>query len=163
MPEPTQATPAPAPEIVAAPAVAAPEKPRYFLRFTLGQRYLHGVLFTSFLVLAATGVYGVIAYTVAHRTHEFGVRLALGARPADIVLMVVGSGARVIAAGTIAGLAGALVATRLLSSLLFEVRANDPGTLAATMALLVAIALAACWLAARRASGVDISVALRGE
>jgi ABC-type lipoprotein release transport system permease subunit len=77
--------------------------------------------------------------------------------------MVVGSGARVIAAGTIAGLAGALVATRLLSSLLFEVRANDPGTLAATMALLVAIALAACWLAARRASGVDISVALRGE
>jgi cytochrome b subunit of formate dehydrogenase len=56
MPEPTQATPAPAPEIVAAPAVAAPEKPRYFLRFTLGQRYLHGVLFTSFLVLAATGL-----------------------------------------------------------------------------------------------------------
>jgi putative ABC transport system permease protein len=115
------------------------------------------------LVLAATGVYGVIAYTVAHRTHEFGVRLALGARPGDIVWMVVGSGARVIVVGAIAGLAGALAATRLLSSLLFEVKPNDPGTLAATIVLLVAIALAACWLAARRASRVDLSVALRGE
>lgn len=115
------------------------------------------------LVLAATGVYGVIAYTVAHRTHEFGVRLALGARPYDIILMVVGSGARVIAAGAIAGLAGALAATRLLSSLLFEVKPNDPWTLAATMVLLIAIALVACWLAARRASKVDLNVALRGE
>jgi putative ABC transport system permease protein len=115
------------------------------------------------LILAATGVYGVIAYTVAHRTQEFGIRLALGASPGDIVLMVVGSGARVIAAGAIAGLAGALAAARLLSSLLFEVKPNDPGTLAATMVLLIAIALAACWLAARRASRVDLNMALRGE
>ncbi len=115
------------------------------------------------LILAATGVYGVIAYTVAHRTHEFGVRLALGARPTDIVRMVVASGARVVAAGALAGLAGALAATRLLSSLLFEIRPHDPSTLAATTLLLVAIALAACWLAARRAAAVDLHRALHGE
>jgi predicted permease len=115
------------------------------------------------LILAATGVYGVVAYTVAHRTHEFGVRLALGARPRDIVAMVVGSSARVIVAGAIAGLAGALALTHLLSSLLFEVKPDDPVTLAATMILLVAMALAACWLAASRASTVDVQVALRGE
>ena len=148
----------PPPEVTALDEVFAEQlaEPRFYM-----------TLLDSFavlgLVLAATGVYGVIAYTVAHRTHEFGVRLALGAQPGDIVVMVVGSAARVIAAGAIAGLAGALAATRLLSSLLFEVKANDPWTLAATMSLLVAIALVACWLAARRASRVDLNVALRGE
>jgi putative ABC transport system permease protein len=115
------------------------------------------------LVLAATGVYSVIAYTVAHRTHEFGVRLVLGARPDDIVFMVIGSGAWVIAAGVVAGLVGALGATRLLSSLLFEVKPYDPWTLAATLVLLVTIALFTCWLAARRASSVDLNVTLRVE
>ena len=125
------------------------------------------ILLTSFavlgLVLAAIGVYGVMAYAVARRTHEFGVRLALGAQPAGIVRMVVASGARVVAAGTIAGLAGALAATRLLSSLLFEVTPRDPLTFAATVALLAGTALTACWLAARRATAVDLSVALRRE
>jgi putative ABC transport system permease protein len=148
----------PPPEVTALDDVFAEQvaRPRFYM-----------TLLDSFavlgLILAATGVYGVIAYTVAHRTQEFGIRLALGASPGDIVLMVVGSGARVIAAGAIAGLAGALAAARLLSSLLFEVKPNDPGTLAATMVLLIAIALAACWLAARRASRVDLNMALRGE
>jgi putative ABC transport system permease protein len=115
------------------------------------------------LVLAAAGVYGVMAYAVAQRTHEFGVRLALGARPRDIVRMVVRSGACVIAAGAIAGLAGALAVTRLLSSMLFEVKPRDPWTLAAIVALLLAVALSACWFAARRASSVDANVALRAE
>jgi predicted permease len=115
------------------------------------------------LALAATGVYGVIAYVVAQRTHEFGIRLALGATPREIVGMVLGSGARVIAAGAIAGVAGALAATRMLTSLLYEVKPNDPGTLAATVVLLLGIALAACWLAARRASRVEVSAALRAE
>ncbi len=115
------------------------------------------------LVLAATGVYGVIAYAVAHRTHEFGVRMALGARPFDIVSIVVGSGARVVAAGAIAGLAGAFAATRLLSALLFGVKPHDPWTLAMTLGLLMGVALTACWLAARRAAAVDLSVALREE
>jgi len=115
------------------------------------------------LVLAATGVYGVIAYAVAQRTHEFGVRLALGAMPGEIVRMVVSSGARVVVAGAVAGLAGALAVTRFLSSLLFEIKANDPWTLATISALLIAVALAACWVAARRASSVELSVALRQE
>jgi putative ABC transport system permease protein len=115
------------------------------------------------LVLSATGVYAVIAYAVAHRTHEFGVRLALGARPGDIVRMVMSSGARVIAAGAAAGLAGSIAATRLLSALLFEVKPHDPGTLAMTLTLLAGVALSACWLAARRATAVDLNVALRQE
>jgi putative ABC transport system permease protein len=148
----------PPPEIAAVDDVFAGQvaEPRFY-----------ATLLNSFaalgLLLAATGVYSVIAYTVAHRTHEFGIRLALGASPRDIVLMVAGSGARVIAAGAIAGVAGALAATRLLRSLLFEVKPNDPGTLAAIVVLLMAIALAACWLAARRASRVDLSAALRAE
>jgi len=124
-------------------------------------------LLTSFamlgLILAAIGVYGVMAYSVARRTQEFGVRLALGAQPADIVRMVVASGARVVAAGAIAGLAGALAATRLLSSLLFEVKPRDPLTFVVTAALLVGTALAACWFAARRATAIDLSAALRRE
>ncbi len=115
------------------------------------------------LTLAAIGVYGVIAYAVSRRTREFGIRLALGAQPVGIVRMVVSSGARVIVVGALGGLLGALATTRLLSSLLFEVKPRDPLTLFATMALLMGTALAACWLAARRAAAVDLSVALRRE
>ncbi len=149
---------APPPEITALDEVfdAQVAKPRFYMT-------LLDCFAALGLILAATGVYGVIAYAVAHRTHEFGVRLALGARPADVVRMVVASGARAVAVGAIAGLAGALAATRILSSLLFEVKPRDPFTFAVTMALLVGFALAACWLAARRAAAVDLSVALRGE
>ena len=148
----------PPPKIAAVDDVFAEQvaEPRFYMALLDGFALLG-------LALAATGVYGVIAYSVARRTHEFGVRLALGARPGDIVRMVVGSGARVVAAGAVAGLAGALAATRLLSSLLFEVKPGDPATLAATLLLLVAIAVGSCWLAARRASRVDVNVALRGE
>ncbi len=115
------------------------------------------------LTLAAIGVYGVMAYTVARRTHEFGIRFALGARPGNIVRLVLASGARAVGAGAIAGLAGALLTTRLLSSLLFEVKPRDPLTFTITSVSLVGIAMAACWLAARRATAVDLSVALRQE
>jgi putative ABC transport system permease protein len=115
------------------------------------------------IALAATGIYAVIANGVSRRTHEFGVRLALGATPGDIVRMVMGAGARVVALGACAGLAGAIAATRLLSSLLFGVKPGDPWTLAGALILLTAIALAACWLAARRAASVDLGAALRRE
>jgi putative ABC transport system permease protein len=149
---------APPPEIAALDDIFADQvaQPRFYMS-----------LLTSFamlgLILAAIGVYGVMAYSVARRTQEFGVRLALGAQPADIVRMVVASGARVVAAGAIAGLAGALAATRLLSSLLFEVKPRDPLTFVVTAALLVGTALAACWFAARRATAIDLSAALRRE
>ena len=113
------------------------------------------------LILAAVGIYGVIAYAVACRTHEFGVRLALGAKPGDILRLALGSGVRVITAGIVVGMAGALAVTRLLSSLLYEVKPRDPLTLVATAAVLAAIALLACWLAARRSTTVDPTVALR--
>jgi putative ABC transport system permease protein len=149
---------APPPEIAALDDIFAGQvaQPRFYMSLLTGFAMLG-------LTLAAIGVYGVMAYTVARRTHEFGVRLALGAQPTDIVRMVVASGARVVAAGVIAGLAGALAATRLLSSLLFEVKPRDPSTLAVTAAVLVGTALAACWFAARRAAAVDLSVALRRE
>ena len=115
------------------------------------------------LVLAATGIYGVIAYAVAERTHEFGVRLALGARPSDIVRMMIASSVRIIGAGAIGGLAGAATTTKLLSSLLFEVKPNDPWTFGAALLVLLGVALAACWLAARRGAVVDPSVALRAD
>jgi predicted permease len=115
------------------------------------------------LILAAVGIYGVMAYAVARRTHEFGVRLALGATPDDILRLALGSGVRVIAAGVVVGMAGALAVTRLLSSLLYEVKPRDPITLAATAAVLAAITLTACWLAARQSTAVDPTVALRCE
>jgi predicted permease len=131
-------------------------KPRFYLA-------LLGSFAGLGLILAAVGIYGVTAYAVARRTHEFGVRLALGAEPGDIVRLVLDSGARVIAAGAIAGLAGALVATRLLSSLLFQVKPRDPLTFVATAALLAGIALAACYIPARRATRVDPMEALRHD
>lgn len=115
------------------------------------------------VVLASTGTYAVIAYTVSQRRHEFGVRLALGARPGDIVRMVMESGAWVIGIGALFGLMGATAATRLLSSLLFEVGPHDPWTLSGAFVLIVGVALTACWIAARRAAGIDPGAALRGD
>ena len=115
------------------------------------------------LILAAIGVYGVMAYTVARRTHEFGIRFALGAQPANIVRLILLSGARAVGAGIVVGLAGALLTTRLLASLLFEVKPRDPLTFTITGVSLVSIALAACFLAARRATTLDVNEALRRE
>jgi putative ABC transport system permease protein len=114
------------------------------------------------LGLAALGIYGVVAYSVSRRTAEIGVRLALGAHPATIYRMVLGQGLGLAGAGLLLGLAAALVLTRYLATLLFEVGTLDAPTLAATSALLLA-ALAACWVPAGRAAAVEPTTALRDE
>jgi putative ABC transport system permease protein len=115
------------------------------------------------LALAAVGIYGVVAYSVTQRTHEIGVRVALGAQPRDVVRLVLGEGARLAVLGAILGLAAAAVLTRFMASLLFGVTARDPLTFLAVAAILVCVAAAACCIPARRAMRVDPMVALRYE
>ena len=115
------------------------------------------------LSLAAVGVYGVTAYMAVQRTHEVGVRVALGARPADIVRLLLGEGLRVGLVGVTVGVASALVLTRVMQNLLYGVGASDPLTFLVASATLIAITLAACYLPVRRAAQVDPMVALRDE
>jgi predicted permease len=115
------------------------------------------------LLLAAIGVFGLLAQRVAQMTPEIGVRLALGARPRDVVLMIVGRGMRLVLIGTAAGLALGFALSRLMSSMLFGVSAGDPLTFAAVPVVLAVVALAACYVPARRASRVDPNVVLRYE
>jgi predicted permease len=115
------------------------------------------------LVLAALGLYSVMAYSVAQRTQEFGVRLALGAQPGDLLRLVVGQGARLAALGLLVGALGALAAARLISSSLYGTSPADPVVFAGVAGLLAVIALAACYFPARRAANVDPIQALREE
>ena len=124
---------------------------------------LLGVLSGLALVLAALGVYAVVNYSVATRTSEMGLRLALGASPRDVLRLVVTEGVRLAVAGTVIGLIGAWAATRLLQSILFGVSATDPITFVAVPFLLALVTVLASWLPARRAARVEPITALRND
>jgi putative ABC transport system permease protein len=115
------------------------------------------------VVLAASGVYGLMAFAVARRRREIGIRMALGARPAAVVAMVARQGAVLVAAGVALGLAGSLALARSLASLLYETAPSELAAYLAAVGLLAGVALAASWLPARRAAAVDPTVALTAE
>ena len=115
------------------------------------------------LILAIVGIYGVISYSVVQRTHEIGVRLALGAQRADVLRMILREGMRLAISGIAIGTVGALALTRVLRSMLFEIEPNDPATFVGVPMFLTIAALAACYLPARRATRVDPMLALRSE
>jgi putative ABC transport system permease protein len=129
-------------------------------RFNL---FLLGTFAAAALLLALVGIYGVIAYSVAERTREIGVRMALGAQRGEVVRMVVREGMAMAFAGMAAGLAGAWGLTRLIGSLLYDVKANDLATFAAVAGALAVTAMLACWVPALKAARVDPMVALRYE
>ena len=134
---------------------------------TITQRRFNLMLLGSFaalaLILAAVGLYGLISYTTAQRTHEIGIRMALGAQAGDVMRLVIGQGIKLALVGALIGMGGALVLSRLMRSLLFGVSAIDPLTFAVVAASLTLVALVACWLPARRATKVDPLTALKDE
>jgi predicted permease len=137
------------------------------VRESIDQPRFFAMLAMAFAVLAVTlaaiGIYGVMAYVVAQRTTEIGVRMALGATSSEVFRLVLGDGLKITAIGVVAGIAGSLLMARWMTALLFEVTPGDPATLAATAGALLLVAAAACFIPARRATRVDPMVALRAE
>jgi putative ABC transport system permease protein len=137
------------------------------LRDTNAGSRLSALLLASFssaaLILAAVGIYGVMAYVVTTRTREIGIRMALGAAPRGVLSLVLRQGGTLVAIGLGLGLAGAIASSRLLTTLLFEVSPFDAATYATFSVLIAAVGLAACWIPARRAAKVDPMMALRCE
>jgi putative ABC transport system permease protein len=129
-------------------------------RFNL---FLLGLFSGLALLLSVAGIYGVTAYSVTQRTHELGIRIALGAQVGDVLRMILGQGMAVIGIGIVIGLVAAFVLMRFMNSLLFGVSATDPFTFAGITALLIAAGLVACYIPARRATKVDPLDALRYE
>jgi len=131
-----------------------------------GPRF-NSVLLASFaglaLVLAAVGIYGVIAYSVTQRTHEIGIRMALGAGPHSMITLIVGEGAVLALIGIGLGVVASLILTRLIANFLFGVAATDPAIFCGVSMLLTVVALGGCYIPARRAAKVDPIVALRYE
>jgi predicted permease len=124
---------------------------------------LLGMLAALAIGLSAVGLYGVMSYLVTHRTHEIGIRMALGAQSGDVLRLVIRQGMLPVLIGMAVGLAAGLALTRLLRSLLFEVSATDPMTFVVSALLLILVALLACWIPARRATKVDPMIALRSD
>ena len=135
------------------------------LEAQVGQRRLLAILLGSFagvaLLLALIGIYGVIAYSVAQRTQEVGIRRALGAQQTDILRLVIGQGLVLAGSGIMIGLIGSFALTRVMKTLLFHVSATDPATFAGIAALFLVVAVTACYIPARRASRIDPMAALR--
>jgi putative ABC transport system permease protein len=148
-------------------AVANVQTMRRILDDSVAGRRLNMLLLSIFatvaLILASVGIYGVLSYSIAQRTHEIGIRMALGAGRADVLRLVVGHGLKLVLAGVGIGLAGALALTQVMKSLLFEVSTTDPLTFAVIPLTLTVVALLSSYVPARRATKVDPMIALRYE